>query len=84
MTTRKEFLGKLLPAIAVVPLIKPSEAKEVRPNWMTERFQCRECLLIQLVSVKKMARGKAAIISVQQVHAIWCSHFSKEIVSFEL
>ena len=85
MTTRKEFLSKLLPAVVAAPFVTLPETKNTRPEWMTEGKRCRECTAVQPeVELKRLEHGKSAIVTVQQVHAIWCSHFSKERISFEL
>ena len=86
MTTRKEFLSKLLPAVVAAPFVTLPETKNTRPEWMTETWRCKECLQMQAVHVVSIRYGQSAIVGFQETHLEQCSRYTttKKLVSFEL
>ena len=86
MTTRKEFLSKLLPAVVAAPFVTLPETKNTRPEWMNERYQCRECALVQQCLISKIRYGQPAIVEFREIHRERCSRCTttEKFVSFEL
>ena len=70
-----------------LPKLK-EETPNKRPDWMTESFRCRECVLPQEVIpyAVQMRYGKPAIVKLRQWHLEKCSHYPDvgNYVEFEL